>query len=46
VYEHYGDILYRTGDTPAAIEAWKMSVAAGNNSESIKQKIAQQKLAE
>lgn len=44
VFEHYGDILYRTGDKAGAVDAWKKSQAEGNNSEALKQKIAQQKL--
>lgn len=46
VYEHYGDILFRVADIAGALDAWKKSQAAGNNSEGIKQRIAQQKIAD
>ncbi len=44
IYEHYGDILWMYSKTDGkedekALEMWKKSVEAGNNSEGIKQKI-------
>ncbi len=39
IYEHYGDILWKTGDEVKALEMWKKSVEAGNDSETLKLKI-------
>lgn len=39
IYEHYGDILWKTGDEAKALEMWKKSVETGNNSETLKLKI-------
>ncbi|MCE5330811.1 MAG: tetratricopeptide repeat protein [Bacteroidales bacterium] len=39
IYEHYGDILWKTGDEAKALEMWKKSVETGNDSETLKLKI-------
>ncbi|MBP5134531.1 MAG: tetratricopeptide repeat protein [Paludibacteraceae bacterium] len=39
IWEHYGDILYKTGDAPKAIEAWKKSAELGNKSKTNAKKI-------
>lgn len=39
IMEHYGDILYMTGDKVKAQEFWKLSESMGNESEELKQKI-------
>ena len=46
VLEHYGDILFKNGKADAALEQWKKSQAAGNNSEEIEFKIQHQKFPE
>lgn len=44
IHEHYGDILYRLGDTSKALEAWKTARQLGEKSEQLEQKIATGKL--
>jgi len=44
--EHYGDILYKLGDTGAALEQWKRAQAAGGAGELIDRKISEGKLVE
>ncbi|MBU8891171.1 MAG: tetratricopeptide repeat protein [Bacteroidales bacterium] len=39
IIEHYGDILFMTGDENAAIEFWKLSESLGNKSEDLLKKI-------
>ncbi len=45
-YEHYGDILYRLGDTDKAVQNWKKAKRRGNTSEFIDQKIKYEKIYE
>ncbi len=42
--ELYGDILFSTGKTDAAVEYWQLSQNSGNTSEIVKRKIAERKL--
>lgn len=44
--EHYGDILYKNGDTAGAIEQWKNAKASGSTGKLIDQKIQQEKYIE
>lgn len=44
IHEHYGDILYRLGETEQALEQWKKARQLGETSEQIEQKIASGKL--
>jgi tetratricopeptide (TPR) repeat protein len=37
--EHYGDILYKTGDVDSAVEMWQKSLEKGNDSETLLLKI-------
>jgi tetratricopeptide (TPR) repeat protein len=39
IIEHYGDILFMTGDKSSALEFWKLSESMGNTSEELKSKI-------
>lgn len=39
IYEHYGDILSKSGDQTKAMEMWKKSADSGNKSENLKTKI-------
>ncbi len=39
IIEHYGDILFMTGDKSSALEFWKLSESMGNKSEELKSKI-------
>lgn len=45
-YEHYGDILYKLGDTKKAVQNWKKAKKTGDTSELIDQKIKEEKLYE
>ena len=45
-YEHYGDILYRLGDTKKAVQNWKKAKKLGETSEFIDQKIKDEKIYE
>ncbi|MBP9995205.1 MAG: hypothetical protein KBT67_09760 [bacterium] len=45
-YEHLGDILYKLGDTKAAVQNWKKAKKAGETSEFIDDKIKDGKLYE
>ena len=38
-YEHYGDILYKLGDTKKAVQNWKKAKKLGDTSEFIDLKI-------
>jgi tetratricopeptide (TPR) repeat protein len=44
--DHYGDILFMTGDTEGAVEQWKKAKEAGMESETLDKKIAEQKYIE
>jgi tetratricopeptide (TPR) repeat protein len=46
VFEHYGDILYKLGDSEQAIEFWKKAKAKGPGSALLERKIAERKLYE
>ncbi len=39
IVEHYGDILYKSGDVDHAIEQWNKSKSMGNSSELLERKI-------
>ena len=39
IIEHYGDILFMTGEENAAVEFWKLSETMGNKSEDLLKKI-------
>ena len=43
-YEHYGDILYKYGDTDKAVQNWKKAKKLGGTSEFIDQKIKDEKI--
>ena len=45
-YEHYGDILYKYGDTDKAVQNWKKAKKLGGTSEFIDQKIKDEKIYE
>ena len=45
-YEHYGDILYKSGDTKNAVLNWKKAKKLGDTSEFIDKKIKDEKLYE
>ena len=45
-FEHYGDILYKLGNVKDAVKNWKKAQKAGNASEFIDKKIADEKLYE
>lgn len=40
ITEHYGDVLYKLGETDKALEYWKKSKELGNTSEVLNQKIS------
>ncbi|MGV9011092.1 MAG: tetratricopeptide repeat protein [Flavobacteriales bacterium] len=44
--EHYGDILFKLNDKPAAVAQWQKAQAAGGASPDIDRKIAEQRLVE
>lgn len=44
VLEHYGDALFKSGDTESAVEHWKMAQTAGGGSPQLNEKISKQKL--
>jgi Tfp pilus assembly protein PilF len=44
--DHYGDILFMTGDTEGAVEQWKKAKEAGMESETLDKKIAEQRYIE
>ncbi|MBR8537277.1 tetratricopeptide repeat protein [Carboxylicivirga sediminis] len=46
IVEHYGDILYKNGDVEGAVEQWNKAVEMGTESETILEKIKQQKYLE
>lgn len=45
-YEHYGDILYKLGNTKEAVQNWKKAKKLGDTSEFIDQKIKDEKIYE
>ena len=45
-YEHYGDILYKLGETQKAVQNWKKANKLGGTSEFIDQKIKDEKIYE
>lgn len=45
-YEHYGDILYKLGETDKAVQNWKKAKRRGGTSEFIDQKIKYEKIFE
>ncbi|MDR2816722.1 MAG: tetratricopeptide repeat protein [Proteiniphilum sp.] len=44
VMEHYGDVLFKTGEKEKALEQWKKAKALGGNSSALKKKIKTGKL--
>lgn len=44
IHEHYGDILYRLGESAQAVEQWKKARDLGETSDQIEQKITSGKL--
>jgi tetratricopeptide (TPR) repeat protein len=46
IIEHYGDVLYKLGQTTEAVEQWKKAKSLGETSELIDRKIADRKLYE
>jgi tetratricopeptide (TPR) repeat protein len=46
IYEHYGDILFKMGNTAKALEYWQKSKDAGNASKTLIKKIAEKKYIE
>jgi tetratricopeptide (TPR) repeat protein len=46
IYEHYGDILFKMGNTTKAVEYWQKSKDAGNASKTLIKKIAEKKYIE
>lgn len=39
IVDHYGDILYKTGDVDKAVEQWKKAMELGKNTDVLKRKI-------
>lgn len=46
ILEHYGDVLYKLGDTELALQQWMKAKQLGESSDLIDKKIAQKKLYE
>ena len=46
IIEHYGDVLYQLGETPKAIEQWKLAKTKGGASPNLDKKIATGKIYE
>jgi predicted negative regulator of RcsB-dependent stress response len=44
VYEHYGDVLFMTGEQEKAVEQWKKARELGGDSRALKRKIRRGKL--
>jgi tetratricopeptide (TPR) repeat protein len=44
IFDHYGDVLYKLGEKESALEMWKKSLAAGNETEDLKRKIENKSL--
>ncbi|HEY3405667.1 MAG TPA: tetratricopeptide repeat protein [Ohtaekwangia sp.] len=45
-FEHYGDILFKLGDTNSAVEQWEKAKSLNANSETLNKKIANRKIHE
>lgn len=43
-FEHYGDILFKLGDTDAAVKQWQKAKSVGGDNEAIDKKIANRRL--
>ena len=46
ILEHYGDILYKLGDIKNAVDQWRKGLTLDPESDSLKQKIKDQKIYE
>lgn len=46
IFEHYGDVLYRLGDSDGAVQQWEKATTMGNCSDKIERKIKDKKLYE
>jgi tetratricopeptide (TPR) repeat protein len=46
ILEHYGDVLYKLGETELALQQWMKAKQLGESSDLIDKKIAQKKLYE
>lgn len=46
ILEHYGDVLYKLGESEQAVEMWMRAKKAGETTSTIDKKIAQRKLVE
>ena len=46
ILEHFGDILFKLGDKPGAVEYWNKAKSFGPGSDKLEQKIEQQQLLE
>jgi Tfp pilus assembly protein PilF len=46
ILEHYGDVLYKLGESEKALQVWQQAKRIGRTSEKLDQKIAQKKLYE
>jgi len=44
ILEHYGDVLFKLGETEKAVEMWMKAKKAGETTETLDKKIAQRKL--
>jgi len=44
LFEHYGDILFKLGDTDAAVRQWQKAKEVGGNNETIDKKISNRRL--
>ena len=44
IFEHYGDVLFKTGEEERALEQWKRAEELGGNSKTLKRKIKRGKL--
>jgi Tfp pilus assembly protein PilF len=46
ILEHFGDVMYRLGDTDKAYEYWNRALKAGKGSEFLEKKVTDKKLYE
>ena len=46
IYEHYGDILWKKGDSEKALKMWQKALESGNENELLKEKIENKSLIE
>jgi tetratricopeptide (TPR) repeat protein len=44
--EHYGDVLFKSGDSNGAVQQWNLAVTKGSNAPSLKKKINEKQLHE